>query len=185
MSPLLTEWGGAGGGVRHDRSIPVLFMRRSKHQETLGLHSSLRYSLTGLLTIMRVQKGFVMSLLDIGLNGRFFPNNWRPALQEIAFASANGFRCLQFQGKETGFTEEHLGGPMSEISSALRDANLGSVMEIVVRLTADGRTASRLTPLEVLEANLPAIDAFSCRCVHWHFVAWPLLDRAIVSALEH
>jgi L-ribulose-5-phosphate 3-epimerase len=126
-----------------------------------------------------------MAHLEIGMNGRFFPNNWRPALQEIAFAAENGFECLQFQGKETGFTEEHLGAPMSEVSSALREAHLSTVMEIVVRLTANGRTASNLTPLEVLQANLPAIEAFACQCVHWHFVAWPLVDMPTVSALEH
>lgn len=27
-----------------------------------------------------------MDNLQIGMNGRFFPNNWRPAVDEIAFA---------------------------------------------------------------------------------------------------
>lgn len=125
-----------------------------------------------------------MTYLNIGFNGRFFPNNWRPAIQEIEFAAENGFRYLQFQGKETGLMEEHLGAPLSEVAQALREANLSTVMEIVIWLNEQGLTKSGFTPLEVLHANLPAIDTLGCHCVHWHIVAWPLLDSATASALE-
>jgi hypothetical protein len=49
----------------------------------------------------------------IGFNGCFFPNNWRPARKEIAFARAYGFTALQFPGKEEGLDSTHLGDPLS------------------------------------------------------------------------
>lgn len=125
-----------------------------------------------------------MEHLQIGMNGRFFPNNWRPALQEIAFAATHGFRCIQFQAKETGLTEEHMAAPFSRISEALREANLFTVMEMVVRVDANSHTALGQTPLEVLQANMPAIDCLSCRCVHWHFVPLTFMDIEAVDAIE-
>ena len=106
----------------------------------------------------------------IGMNGRFFPNNWRPVLDEIRFAHAAGFSALQFQGKESGLTEEHLGASFIETKNALKAANLTATMELPLRLQGDGHTRSGRTPLEVLEANLPAIQSLPCQHVHWHLV---------------
>jgi hypothetical protein len=39
---------------------------------------------------------------EIGMNARQFPSNWRPALDEVVFAQASGFACLQFHGQEQG-----------------------------------------------------------------------------------
>jgi hypothetical protein len=47
--------------------------------------------------------------LQIGLNARLFPTNWRPVLNEIHFGAANGFAALQFPGKEEGLSAQHLG----------------------------------------------------------------------------
>jgi sugar phosphate isomerase/epimerase len=57
-------------------------------------------------------------------------------------------------------------------------------MEIVVRIDSSGRTASGQTPLDVLRANLPAIQGLQCRCVHWHLVADPLPHPSIISTME-
>lgn len=111
-----------------------------------------------------------MNRIAIGLNGRFFPANWRPALQEIAFAEAHGLRCIQFPGRVTGLAEADLGAAFTAIAKALRIADLTVVMEIVVRIDASGLTAEGLTPLAVLKANLPAIVALRCTHVHWHLV---------------
>ena len=103
-----------------------------------------------------------MKSVRVGMNGRFFPDNWRPAPQEIQFAHDAGFSALQFQGKEKGLTEEALRASFAEIKRALKASNLTSTMELLIRLNGDGRTQSGRTPLEILEANLPAIQGLSC-----------------------
>ncbi len=49
-------------------------------------------------------------------------------------------------------------------------AQIAATMEMLIRLRGDGRTARGQTPLEILEANLPAIESLPCRHVHWHLV---------------
>jgi L-ribulose-5-phosphate 3-epimerase len=109
------------------------------------------------------------------MNGRFFPGNWRPARDEIAFARRSGFAALQFPGKEEGLQATHLGDEPVVVGDLLVEADILAVMEIVVRIDASGRTKNGKTPLEVLRANLPAIKALPCRSVHWHLAlsAWP------------
>jgi L-ribulose-5-phosphate 3-epimerase len=113
--------------------------------------------------------------LQIGINGRFFPSNWRPARVEIAFAQEHSFHVVQFPGKEEGLSAEHVGDELMLIADLLAEAYIDAVMEIVVRIDARGRTKSGKTPLEVLRANLPAIKALPCRYVHWHLALseWP------------
>jgi L-ribulose-5-phosphate 3-epimerase len=123
--------------------------------------------------------------VQIGINGRFFPANWRPALQEIAFASESGFRAIQFQGKETGLTEDDLGSTFTSVADALQTAKLTVVMEIVIRIDTNGLTAAGNTPLEILNANLPAITALPCRYVHWHLTPSMEMEQSAISALEH
>lgn len=110
------------------------------------------------------------SKIAIGLNGRFFPANWRPALQEIGFAEAHGFRCIQFPGRPDGLTEADLGAALPVVANALQTAGLTVVMEIVIRIDGAGLTADDRTPLDVLRANLPAIVVLPCTHVHWHLV---------------
>jgi len=118
------------------------------------------------------------------MNGRFFPNNWRPALQEIEFAGKNNFRAIQFPSRENGLSEADLGAPISAIAEALHQNHIEAVMEMVVRVDAKGLTSSGMTPLEVLKANLPAITQLPCTCVHWHLVSRQLMDAAENHALE-
>jgi L-ribulose-5-phosphate 3-epimerase len=125
-----------------------------------------------------------MPTIEIGMNGRFFPNNWRPALQEIEFASKNNFRAMQFQGKDNGLSEDDLGASFGIVAEALRQNRIRAVMEIVVRVNPEGRTAYHKTPLEVLQANLPAITQLPCECVHWHLVPLMPMEQAEVRALE-
>jgi sugar phosphate isomerase/epimerase len=114
-------------------------------------------------------------LIQIGINGRFFPSNWRPARDEIAFAQKHNFYAIQFPGKEEGLAAEHLGDELAQIRDLLAEASIDAVMEIVVRIDARGRTKSGKTPLEVLQANLPAITTLPCHRVHWHLALseWP------------
>jgi sugar phosphate isomerase/epimerase len=122
--------------------------------------------------------------LWIGLNGRFFPQNWRPATQEIAFAARAGFAAIQFPGPAAGLDHERLGGSIPDIAGALADAGVMAVMEILLLIDHAGRTANGQTPLEVLEANLPAITGLPCRYVHWHLALAERMNAGQVAVLE-
>lgn len=108
------------------------------------------------------------SSLQLGFNGRFFPENWRPAIEEITFAQDNSFQTLQFIGKEEGLTPDHLGASFSEIKAAFDQSGIHPVMELLVRVDKNGRSAKGNRPLDVLHNNLPAIRALGCIRVHWH-----------------
>jgi L-ribulose-5-phosphate 3-epimerase len=131
------------------------------------------------------------SAILIGLNYRDFPGNWRPARDEIAFARAQGFASMQFHGREQGLTDEQLGDPAATVGALLREAGVVPAMEIIVGVDLAGRTRRGRTPIEVLRANLPAIDGLGCTCVHWHLVpdaeaddaTWAGLERALVPQL--
>jgi L-ribulose-5-phosphate 3-epimerase len=125
-----------------------------------------------------------MSPIEIGMNGRFFPNNWRPALQEIVFAAESGFRCIQFQGKENGLSEADLDAAYRDVAYEMHMEHITPVMEIVVRVDASGLTPLGKTPLDVLRANLPAIRALSCTCVHWHLVPLEFMSEEDNARLE-
>ncbi len=122
--------------------------------------------------------------ISIGMNGRFFPNNWRPALDEITFAHNHHFTALQFPGKEEGLNAEHLDVDARVIRDALARAGITAVMEILLRVDHTGRTAAGRTPLEVLQSNLYAITSLPCPYVHWHLVPLEPMDQAVVTALE-
>lgn len=122
--------------------------------------------------------------LLIGMNGRFFPNNWRSALDEISFAKTAGFSAIQFPGKEGGLTEDYLGSSFSNIAAALSNAGVTAVMEMLIFINEHGKTVSGSSPLDVLKANLGAITALPCRYAHWHLAPINILDAAQNSALE-
>ena len=122
--------------------------------------------------------------LQIGLNARLFPTNWRPVLREIEFAAIHGFAAMQFPGKEEGLAVEHLGDEINVVRRALDQAGIVAVMEIMIGVDARGYSAAGHTPLEILLANLPAIAGLDCRCVHIHFAALPSVAAAQVAELE-
>ena len=61
----------------------------------------------------------------------------------------------------------------------------------MVRVGTDGRTGAGRTPLDLLQANLPAIVALGCARVHWHLVPtvaatddeWRVLERVLTPQL--
>lgn len=122
--------------------------------------------------------------LQIGLNGRFFEQNWRPARDEIDFAAANGFASIQFQGKPAGLQAAALGADFASIRQQLTAHQITAVMEIALKIEANGRSEAGQTPLEVLEANLPAIAGLGCQRVHWHLYNLPALEPDQVVELE-
>ncbi len=133
-------------------------------------------------------------MIHIGLNGRFFPNNWRPATQEIAFAADNDFAAIQFRGPEEGLGAEQLGATLDAVAAGLHKRAITPVMEIMLWLNANGFSRDGNTPLDALRANLPAIDTLGCACVHWHLglrdeptndaLAQPLEDALVPQFAE-
>ena len=120
--------------------------------------------------------------IPIGFNARLFPNNWRPALNEVDFGAQHGFAALQFPGREEGTNEAVLSATFAEIRQALDAAQIIPVMEIVARLGLSGRTKEGLTPMDLLRNNLPAVNGLGCTCVHWHMVV--PLDTTDAQARE-
>jgi sugar phosphate isomerase/epimerase len=57
-------------------------------------------------------------------------------------------------------------------------------MEIMVYINENGLTAEGQTPLDILQANLPAITTLPCPMVHWHLVSLDTPEKGIVSRLE-
>ncbi len=108
--------------------------------------------------------------LQIGLNARLFPSNWRPARQEIAFAASGGFQAIQFPGPEHGLDAERLGDDFPVVAKALRQADIQPVLEMLIRVDAQGQIAAGGTALDVIRANLPAISGLGCRIVQIHLV---------------
>jgi L-ribulose-5-phosphate 3-epimerase len=118
------------------------------------------------------------------MNGRFFPNNWRSAIEEIQFCKKIGFQSLQFQGKESGLNEADLGASFQDVARHLEESAVMPVMEILLRLDEKGLTAQGFRPIAVLQANLEAIATLKCQAVHWHLVMPPETDSALVERLE-
>lgn len=120
--------------------------------------------------------------IQLGMNGRFFAGNWRPATEEITFAAEAGFAWLQFNDRGEGVTPGTLGAPFAAVANALTRSSVGAVLEILPLVDATGLTVDGHTPLAMLEANLPAITALPCACVHWH-LALAAPDRTDAVAL--
>jgi aminoacyl-tRNA hydrolase len=122
--------------------------------------------------------------IQIGMNARIFPSNWRPAREEIVFARANGFQSLQFRGPEDGLDAELLGDPLESVAAALRSSRVSASMEIVLAINEQGTTPRGHSLLDALQANLPAISTLPCKYVHLHLVPASGLAREKLGALE-
>lgn len=122
--------------------------------------------------------------IQLGMNGRFFPANWRPAVEEIAFAEENGFQALQFAMRGDALSPETLGDSFDTTAQRLADAGLIPVMEIVMGVNRSGRNHQGETALDLLRANLPAITALALAAVHWHFVPEHDMSAAEIRRVE-
>jgi L-ribulose-5-phosphate 3-epimerase len=122
---------------------------------------------------------------QVGFNARLFPNIWRPARDEIAFAKAHDFQALQFRRDNAAIDEKQLGDSFSVMAEVVRGADLVVTIELVLHVNGHGETPLGQTPLEILEANLPAIQSFDCHFVHWHLVPTPDLKGSDILKLEN
>jgi L-ribulose-5-phosphate 3-epimerase len=122
--------------------------------------------------------------LRIGFIARLFPSNWRPVLQEIDFAAANGFTAIQFLVREKRLSAEHLGAEFAVVRRALEQAGITAVMEIMVHVDSRGYSSAGETPVELLVGNLPAIKGLNCRRVHFHFAPQATLAAEMMPEVE-
>ena len=102
----------------------------------------------------------------IGHNIRISDHNWRPTLEEIRFAKRAGFAGVQFPDRKAGLFEDILGASFAEVREALEESQLETALETVDDIEQNG-----LTPLKMLERNLPAIQGLGIKLVHWHLIA--------------
>jgi L-ribulose-5-phosphate 3-epimerase len=124
------------------------------------------------------------SVISIGFNARLFPANWRPVRDEMAVARACGFEALQIRQDDSFIDENHLGNSFLDISRMLRKSNLIITVELVMHVNELGLTPKGATPAELLEANLPAIQALSCQYVHIHLVPRASYTPERIAAME-
>lgn len=116
--------------------------------------------------------------------GRFFPGNWRPPADEIAFARVEGFAALQLLSVRAGTIPELLRGDPAEVGAAFAQAGVEPVVEMLVRIGLDGRDEDGRTPAEALAANLDAIGSLGAVRVHEHLVPVDAATREAAPALE-
>lgn len=123
--------------------------------------------------------------MKIGFSGRFFANNWRPALTEIAFAQRHGFQCLQWLLWEEPLTEERLGATWEQVRRALANAGITPLLEVNVQIaTPDGLTSDGQNCLQVLYAHLPMIQRLEIPHVHWHLVLGQKMPFLTIEQLQ-
>ena len=108
--------------------------------------------------------------LLVGINARLFPANWRPVRHEIDFAHQHGLQAIQLPGPEQGLGAERLGDSLADVARLLRETGVRAVMEMAIQVDLRGRTINNHSPLDVLQANLPAITTLNINPVHWHLV---------------
>ena len=128
--------------------------------------------------------GYGSSSIAIGMNARLFAVNWRPVRQEIVFARQIGCDYLQVHGSEQGADHAYFGDELSAVAAALTEQGIRSVMEIVARLRANGRTAKGSLPLDILRNNLAAIQALAIEHVHFHFAPAEPMEEVELCVLE-
>src|SRR5687768_13913149 len=101
--------------------------------------------------------------MRIGYVDRSFPDNWRPALEEVAFATAHRFEALQYMVHPNVPGRPQLSDtPLDELHDTLAEANIMPTLEINCRVTEIGRLADGRTPLELLDSFLPFITTVGC-----------------------
>lgn len=123
--------------------------------------------------------------IRMGMNGRFFSENWRPALQEIQFAHQHQFSAIQWRGPATGLiSAAALGAPLMIVAAELVRLRIEPVMELMLIVDDKGDMPQGGRPIDALKANLPAIETMGFTAVHWHLVPAGDLSDGACRALE-
>src|SRR4051812_5415640 len=116
--------------------------------------------------------------MRIGMVGRFFPLNWRPPVDEIAFAQNHGFDLIQIRSDRAGAIEDYLRADLDEVGRAFADSGVEPALEMLVRHEGDPRTIPR-----ALEANLDAIRRLGVSRVHVHPVGQAQVEPLLAAEL--
>jgi sugar phosphate isomerase/epimerase len=93
--------------------------------------------------------------------GRLTGGNWRPPVDELAFAKRAGFDAVQVMSRGDGIAHE-LGVEPEELAALFAETGLEPVLELLVFVRRPGAIP------EALRANLPAIRAVGFTRVHVH-----------------
>jgi L-ribulose-5-phosphate 3-epimerase len=116
--------------------------------------------------------------MQLGMVGRFFPLNWRPAAQEIAFAAEHGFGAVQIRSDRAGEIGDELRADTREVGAAFAASGVEPVLEMLVRHEGQAGTIP-----SALEANLQAIDDLGVQRVHVHPVGRPEVEPLLLDEL--
>ncbi len=115
--------------------------------------------------------------------GRFFPLNWRPAVDEIRFAAEHGLEAVQIRSDRPGAIGDDLRADPRVVGLAFAASGVEPVLEMLVLHQGEPSTIA-----SALRANLPAIEQIGFRRVHVHPVgpddAATLLADDFAEALE-
>lgn len=123
--------------------------------------------------------------MRIGYVDRSFPDSWRPALDEVAFATAHGFGALQYMvHPNVPGRPQQADTPLAELHAALAEADIMPTLEINCRVTESGQVADGRTPLELLDSFLPFITTVGCGHVHLHATAATPFDASTLAKVE-
>lgn len=117
-----------------------------------------------------------MSVL-VGMVGRFFPVNWRPAAAEARFAAENGFACVQLRCDHPNGVEDALREPAARAGAAFAAAGIEVAIEVLVRAELDAPDL-----VAVVETTLAPAAALAAERVHLHVV--PASRDVDVAELE-
>jgi L-ribulose-5-phosphate 3-epimerase len=120
----------------------------------------------------------------IGFNARLFANSWRPIREELVFARASRFSALQIRKDDSSIDEHYLGDSFLDVSRLMRKNRLITAVELVMHVDEKGQTPGGGMPVELFEANLPAIQALNSTFVHWHLIPKAGCSRPAAAALE-
>lgn len=123
--------------------------------------------------------------MRIGYVDRAFPDNWRPALEEIAFARANGFRALQYMvHSNVPGRPQKPDISWATLHDALAEADIMPTLELNCRLTEKGQLPDGRTLSEFLDAFLPFITTVGCQHVHLHAHTPTPFDAQTLAEVE-
>lgn len=123
--------------------------------------------------------------MRIGFVDRSFAEQYRPALDEVAFAHAQGFGAIQYMIHPTGTGRPQRGeDALDTLQAALSAADVAPTLEIMCRLTSAGVTEEGHTASEVIEQWLPFITGVGCPHVHLHPVITETVSADVLVAQQ-
>ncbi len=124
--------------------------------------------------------------MPIGYVDRAFPDHYRPALAEVAFAAAHSFGALQYMvHPNVPGRPQQPDVPLNDLRDALAAAAIIPTLELNCRVTDSGHLPDGQTPIALLESFLPFIRTLGCPHVHLHATAAAPFDTPTQTHVEN